>query len=61
VWLYVIERTALPDPPRESTPQLATEGSLATANWSEGGKTYLLAAEGNEDFLRTLLVLHPLS
>jgi hypothetical protein len=61
VWLYVIERTALPDPPRESTPQLATEGSLATASWSESGKTYLLAAEGNEDFLRTLLVLHPLS
>jgi uncharacterized membrane protein YbaN (DUF454 family) len=55
VWLYVIERTALPDPPRDSTPQLATEGKLAMASWSADGKTYVLAAEGNEEFLRTLL------
>jgi hypothetical protein len=55
VWLYVIERTVLPDPPRESTPQVAMEGNLATASWSEAGKTYLLSAEGDEAFLRKLL------
>jgi hypothetical protein len=31
------------------------EGNLATASWSEDGKTYLLTAEGNEAFLRKLL------
>ncbi len=55
VWLYVIEQRALPDAPKQSTPQLKIEGTLATASWSEDGKTYLLAAEGNESFLHTLL------
>jgi hypothetical protein len=55
VWLYVIKHAALPDPPREWPPQVTTEGNMATACWNEDGKTYLLAAEGNETFLRTLL------
>lgn len=55
VWLYVIERAALPDAPAQPTPQIAMQGGLATASWSEGDKTYLLAAEGDEAFLRTLL------
>jgi hypothetical protein len=55
VWLYVIERTALPDAPAQPTAQFAAEGKLATASWSENGKTYFLAAEGDEAFLRTLL------
>lgn len=55
VWLYVTERAALPGAPSQSTPQFATQDNIATASWSEGDKTYLLAAEGNEAFLRTLL------
>lgn len=55
VWLYVIEQRALPDTPKQSTPQLTTEGTLAIASWTKDGETYLLAAEGNENFLRALL------
>ena len=55
VWLYVVPRAALPNAPAQSTPQIATEDDYATASWSEGDKTYLLAAKGNEAFLRTLL------
>jgi hypothetical protein len=55
VWLYVVERRALPDAPAQPKPQFAMEGNLATASWSENDKAYLLAAEGNEAFLRTLL------
>jgi hypothetical protein len=55
VWLYVVEDAALPDAPAHATPRFAMEGGLATASWSEKHKTYLLAAEGDEVFLRTLL------
>lgn len=55
VWLYVIEQKALPDAPKQSVPQLRTEGTLAIASWTRNGETYLLAAQGNEEFLRTLL------
>jgi len=55
VWLYVIEQKALPDAPKQATPQLKPEGTIATASWSKDGKTYLLTAEGSEQFLRTLL------
>ena len=55
VWLYVIDQKALPDAPKQSVPQLRTEGTLTTASWTKNGKMYLLAAQGNEEFLRTLL------
>jgi hypothetical protein len=55
VWLLVVARSALPDPPLNSTPQIATENDINTACWSAGNNTYLFAAEGDEDFLRSLL------
>ena len=55
VWLYVIAHSAVSDAPSQSTPRIATEYNLSTASWSEGNKTYLLTAEGNEVFLRSLL------
>jgi len=54
-WLYVVERAAVSGAPKQSTPQVAPAGGLITASWSEGRKTYLLAAQGDESFLRTLL------
>ena len=55
VWLCIIERAALPDGPKQSVPQIAVTDGLPTASWTENGKTYLLIAEGDEPFLRTLL------
>ncbi len=53
VFLFVINRTALTDPPDRI--QIQTVGKLPTAAWSEGDKTYLLVTRGNEQFLRSLL------
>ena len=53
VFLFVINRTAVADPP--SGTEIRTVGKLPTAAWSEGDKTYLLATKGNEQFLRSLL------
>ena len=55
VWLYVVDQKAVPDAPKQSTPQFKSEGTMATASWSKDGETYLLTAEGNEAYLRTLL------
>jgi len=54
-WLYVIEQAPLSGAPKLPTPQIAAVGNLETASWSDGGKTYVLAAQGDEPFLRTLL------
>ena len=53
VFLFVINRTAVADPPART--EIQTVGKLPTAAWTEGGKTYLLATRGNEQFLRSLL------
>jgi hypothetical protein len=55
VWMYVLPRTALSNPPPEAAPQIATQDDYATAGWSAGDKTYLLAAKGDEKFVRSLL------
>lgn len=53
VFLFVINRTAVADPP--TTTEIQAVGNLPTAAWTEGDKTYLLATKGNEQFLRSLL------
>jgi len=53
VFLFVINRTAVADPPAGKEIQMV--GKLPTAAWSEGDKTYLLATKGDERFLRSLL------
>jgi hypothetical protein len=57
LYLFIIDRADLSDPPGPSRnqPQFATIGRFATAGWSEGGKTYLLAGPGDEKFLRRFL------
>ncbi len=52
LYLFVIDRSALADPPPASAPQFARVGKLATASWSQGDKAYLLAGLGDEAFLR---------
>ena len=55
VWMYVIGRSELSDAPKNTTPQIITQGSFITASWSEGNKACLLIAEGDEAFVRSLL------
>jgi len=55
IWLFVIDRSAHPDPPAAQAPQFLKVGKLMTASWSEGDLTYLLVAEGDEVFLRGYL------
>jgi hypothetical protein len=53
IFLFVINRNDLSDPPRSR--ELAKIGNLATASWSDVDKTYILATKGNEEFLKKLL------
>lgn len=57
VYLFVINQADLSDPPpAEKTQQeIRKIGNLATASWSDKGKTYILATKGGEQFLRSLL------
>src|SRR5258706_1605982 len=52
VFLFVINRSDLSDPP--ASRQFAQLGKLATASWSDGPKSYVLATS-DELFLRSLL------
>lgn len=54
LFLFVMDKGALQDPP-SNTPQLDKVKKLATASWSENGKTYLLAGPGDKDSLRKYL------
>jgi hypothetical protein len=54
-WLYVIDRAGLSGAPKRPTPLVAQAGGLMTASWSDRGKIYVLAAQGDEAFLRSLL------
>jgi len=47
VWVFVMDRSALPDPPPVK-PAYLLVGNLMTASWSAGGKVYLLAGAGTE-------------
>jgi hypothetical protein len=51
LYLFVIEGTTLPDPPRIE-PEFAQVNRLMTASWSADDKSYLLAGEVAEAFLR---------
>lgn len=55
LWLFVIERNAVPDEPNAQTPQLTTVNGVATASWTQDGKTYVLAVEGSEELLKSYL------
>ena len=53
LFLFVIERTALAGAPSSSTPRFTRiTHDMTAAGWSAGGKAYVLAGFGDEDFLR---------
>lgn len=54
VFLFVMNRSAVKDPP-PATPQVARVNQLLTASWTSGDKTYFLAAPDEGDLLRKYL------
>jgi len=54
VFLFVMKRSALADPPPE-TPQLAKVRQMLTASWSHGDNTYVLAGPEEADFVQKYL------
>lgn len=53
--LFVVDQKALTDPPGMSGPEYKQFGSWATASWSDGTKSYLLATRAGPDMLQRLL------
>ena len=54
VWLLVTERNSVSHAP-PSSPVFAKEGKIATASWTTGHLTYVLATEGDEAELKSYL------
>lgn len=54
VWLFVVDSSAIPNA-KPSAPQLGQIDRVATANWMQDGKLYLLAMLGDENSIKTLL------
>jgi hypothetical protein len=55
VHLFVIDQQALSDPPGTSGPEFKQRNNWATASWSDGRMSYLLATQAGADALRQLL------
>ena len=52
LFLFVIDRAAVPNAPRTTTPEFSQTNSLWTASWTSGTKSYVLSGTGDESFLR---------
>jgi uncharacterized membrane protein YbaN (DUF454 family) len=52
LFLFVVDRNALPDAPGGNTPEIARVSKLVTASWSSGDKTYVLASPSDESSIR---------
>ncbi|MGA2555870.1 MAG: hypothetical protein ABSG04_06300 [Verrucomicrobiota bacterium] len=55
LWLFVTERKTVTNPPAPGPPVFARVNKATTASWSDDRQTYLLAAVGDETFLRRYL------
>lgn len=55
LWLFVINRSAMIDPPANTAPQIATLDGLMTATWTQDGKVYLLGVAGDESTIKKYL------
>jgi anti-sigma factor RsiW len=53
--LLVVDRAAVGRLPNKKNAELAKQGEWMTAGWEEGGRAYLLAAEGEEQAARQFL------
>jgi hypothetical protein len=58
LFLFIVDKTAIKNPPTSSTPVFAQfRKGIVSGSWTSGEKTYVLAALGNEDFLKQYLPL----
>lgn len=55
LFLFVIQSGDAPKAPTAGPPQFSQVNGLATASWTQGDKTYLLASSGNEALVRKYL------
>ena len=55
LWLFVVDASDLPDPPRGREVLLAKVNRLNTASWTAQGKTYVLAGDLSDTRLRELI------
>jgi len=51
VFLFVVSREAIPDAPAEAAKRFQRVGQFAVTGWTEGGRSYVLAVEGDEHVL----------
>jgi hypothetical protein len=49
LYLFVINRSALPNAPPTKTPEFVKVNKLITASWSAGDKVYILAGQGDQN------------
>jgi len=52
LFLFVVDRNAVPDAPESAVPEIRRVSKLVTASWSSGRKAYVLAMPGDEKLLR---------
>jgi len=55
LFLFIVNRSAVPDPPVDPAPRFARVGQMTTASWTVGDTSYVLASKGSEDDLRKFL------
>jgi hypothetical protein len=52
LFLFIVDRSAVSNAPAGRSPEAQKVKGLATASWSEGNKTFILAGTGDEKFLQ---------
>ncbi len=55
LFLFIADRSLVPDPPSSPTPQFARVNNMTTASWTLGDKAYVLASKASEEDLRKFL------
>ena len=55
LWLFVADSASINGAPDTTAPQFAQINQIVTATWTQNGRLYLLATEGNEQTIRKYL------
>jgi hypothetical protein len=55
LWLFVTDSASVKGAPDTTAPQFAQVNQIITATWTQNGKLYLLATEGDEQTIRKYL------
>ena len=55
LFLFVVNRDAIPDAPASAEPALRQVGEFAVASWTAQGRAYVLAVKGGPESARKFL------